>query len=77
MIACSPSRFLGGILLKLGVAQNKQMEDKANPESGRHGRRWTELEKKAKDDPEPAKVLEAAQHVIEGYGETLQRLADS
>jgi hypothetical protein len=53
------------------------MEDKAKPEIGRHGTLWTELEEKAKGDPKLAKILEAAQHVIERYSETLQRRADS
>jgi hypothetical protein len=54
-----------------------KMSDKTKPEIDRRGRPWTELVEKAKDDPELAKVVEAAQHVIERYSETLQRLADS
>ena len=53
------------------------MDDKAKAENGRHGPVWTELQEQAKDDPELAKQLEAAQHVIERYSDTLRRLADS
>jgi hypothetical protein len=36
-----------------------------------------ELQEKAKDDPELAAHLEAANRVIERYRDTLQRLAES
>ena len=53
------------------------MEDKAKAGDDHPSRLWAELEEKTKDDPELAKHLEAAKHVIEKYRETLQRLADS
>jgi len=53
------------------------MEQKAKPRVDRHGPVWAELQEKAEDDPELAKHLEAVKRVIEGYSETLQRLADS
>jgi hypothetical protein len=53
------------------------MEEKAKPRDDRHGLLWTELQEKAKDDPELAKHLEAAKRVMERYSETLERLADS
>jgi hypothetical protein len=55
----------------------KEMEQKAKPRVDRHGPVWAELQEKAEDDPELAKHLEAVKRVIEGYSETLQRLADS
>ena len=53
------------------------MEEKAKPRDDRRGLLWTELQEKAKDDPELAKHLEAARRVMERYSETLERLADS
>jgi len=53
------------------------MEEKAKFRENRHGSLWTQLQEKAKDDPELARHLEIAQDVIERYSETLERLADS
>ena len=43
---------------------------------GRYSPLWLEYQKRAKDDPELAKQLEAAMSVIERNSDTLQRLAD-
>ncbi len=51
------------------------MEKETESGKDRHSRLWTELIKKAKDDPELAEHLEVAQRVIERYRETLRRLA--
>ncbi len=53
------------------------VEEMAKTGNDRSGLLWTELPKKAKSDPEPAKYFEAAERVIETYSETLQRLSDS
>jgi hypothetical protein len=53
------------------------MEEKAKPRDDRRGLLWTELQEKAKDDPEFSEQLEAAKRVMEKYSETLERLADS
>jgi hypothetical protein len=52
------------------------MEEEAKTDKGCHCRLWDELQEKAKDDPELARHLEAAECVIEKYSETLKRLAD-
>ena len=52
------------------------MEDKAKQIDDRRSRIWTELQEKAKDDPELAEKLKVAQRVMEKYNETFQRLAD-
>jgi hypothetical protein len=53
------------------------MEEKAKTGNCRHNFLWEELQKKAKDDPELARKLAAAERVIDRYGEALQRLANS
>jgi hypothetical protein len=53
------------------------MEEKAKPRDDRRCLLWTELQEKAKDDPELSEQLEAAKRVMEKYSETLERLADS
>jgi hypothetical protein len=53
------------------------VEEKAKSENDRRSPLWTELQEKAKDDPELAEKLETARRVIERYSEALQRLADS
>jgi hypothetical protein len=53
------------------------MEERAKPRADHHGPPWTEIQEKAKDDPDLAKQMEAARRVMERYSETLQRLADS
>ena len=53
------------------------MEDKAKTDNHRYTLLSEELQKKAKDDPELARKLATAEHVIERYSEALQRLADS
>jgi hypothetical protein len=52
------------------------VEEKAKPDHDRDSRIWTELQEKAKDDPELAEQLKAAKSVIETNREVLQRLAD-
>lgn len=52
------------------------MEDKAKQTHGSQSQIWTELQEKAKDDPELAKKLKVAQCVLERYSEAFQRLAD-
>jgi len=53
------------------------MEDKAKTDNHRYTLLREELQKKAKDDPELARKLATAEHVIERYSEALLRLADS
>jgi hypothetical protein len=53
------------------------MEDKSEIPDDRDTSRWSERLENAKDDPELRRQLEAAKRVMETYGETLQRLADS
>jgi hypothetical protein len=57
--------------------QTIDMEEKGKPPDDHRGPLWTELQEKAKDDPELSEQLEAAKRVIERYSETLRRLADS
>lgn len=52
------------------------MESSESPENEKLERLRTELREKAKSDPDFALQLEAMEHVIEEYGETLKRLAD-
>jgi hypothetical protein len=52
------------------------MEDKTKSGHDRPNPAWAELQQNAQDDPEAAKRERAAKHVIEKYGEALQRLAD-
>jgi len=52
------------------------VKDKTKSGHERPNPAWVERQQNAKDDPEAAKQLKAAQHVIEKYGEALQRLAD-
>jgi hypothetical protein len=54
-----------------------KVEEKTKPDNDRHSPLWLELHEKAKDDPELAVHLEAAERVIERYRDTLQRLANS
>jgi len=53
------------------------MEETAKTGSDHHGPLRTELHEKAKDDPELAEHMQAANRVIDGYREALQQLADS
>jgi hypothetical protein len=53
------------------------VEEKAKLDNARHSPLWVELQEEAKDDPELASQLEAANRVIERYRDTLQRLAES
>jgi hypothetical protein len=53
-----------------------KVKDKTKSGHDRPNPAWVERQQNAKDDPEAAKQLKAAQHVIEKYGEALQRLAD-
>jgi hypothetical protein len=41
------------------------MEEKAKTRDDRRGALWAELREKAKDDPELAKMLEAARRVMD------------
>jgi hypothetical protein len=52
------------------------VEDKTKSGHDRPNPAWTELKQNEQDDPEPAKNLKAAKHVIDRYREALQRLAD-
>ena len=42
-----------------------EVEEKAKPVRDRRSLAWAELEEKDKDDPELAKQMDAAKHVIE------------
>ena len=53
------------------------MEETAKTGSDHHGPLRTELHEKAKDDPELAEHMQAANRMIDGYREALQQLADS
>jgi hypothetical protein len=53
------------------------MAKKTKKDDGRHGSLWTELQKKAKNDPELATHIEAVKRAIERYSDTLKQLADS
>jgi hypothetical protein len=66
-----------GAPLSLGARKNAiKVEEKMKNSPERPNSAWVELQKNAKDDPEAAERLKAAQHVIEKYGEALRRLAD-
>ncbi|MDR3711545.1 MAG: hypothetical protein P4L51_01915 [Puia sp.] len=53
------------------------MEEKAKIRENRHSPQWLALKEKAKDDPELARMLDAAEHVMDKYSDTLRQLADS
>lgn len=63
-------------MLQIGAKRGVEVEDKAKQIDDRRSRIWTELQEKAKDDPELAEKLKVAQRVMEKYNETFQRLAD-
>jgi hypothetical protein len=63
-------------LLQIGAKRGVEVEDKAKQIDDRRSRIWTELQEKAKDDPELAEKLKVAQRVMKKYNETFQRLAD-
>lgn len=53
------------------------MEEKAKITKSRHSPQWLELKEKAKNDPELARMLDAAEQVMNEYSDTLRQLADS
>ena len=53
------------------------MEETAKTGNDNRGLFGTELHEKAKDDPELAEHMQAANRMIDGYREALQQLADS
>ena len=58
-------------------SSHHKMEEKAKIHENRSVLLWQELKEKAKDDPELARKLDAAERVMDRYSETCQRLADS
>ena len=63
-------------MLEIGAKRGVGVEDKAKQIDDRRSRIWTELQEKAKDDPELAEQLDAARNVVATNSEVLNWLAD-